>query len=243
MPDVAKKASSRKKAAAKKVRRISRSVAPGPAKAGSGKGKTRATAVSTRAPAKSPLPKEDLKAFRRMLLEKRRDLVGDLTGIQAGTLRVNRQEGSGDLSSMPTHPADLGTDNFEQEFTLGLLESERALLKEIDQALERIENGTYGVCAGTGKPIGKARLLAQPWAKYCIDYARMVEKGLVRAGSEERRSEEEEEEQEEVEGVEVAEEEEAEAKETPEPAAKEAEPEEAEAEEPEPPEAAEEEAP
>ena len=129
---------------------------------------------------KSPLSKAELKEFRTTLLDKRRDLVGDLSGIEAGALRRSRQEGTGDLSNLPTHPADIGTDNYEQEFSLGLLESERVLLEEIDQALERIENDTYGVCLGTGQPIGKARLKARPWAKYCIEYARMIEKGLVR---------------------------------------------------------------
>ncbi|HAU37535.1 MAG TPA: hypothetical protein DCX07_07425 [Phycisphaerales bacterium] len=134
---------------------------------------------------KSPLSKAQLKEFEKLLLAKRRDLVGDMNGIEAQALRTNRQDGSGDLSNMPTHPADIGTDNFEQEFTLGLLESERALLKEIDEALTRIKQGTFGVCVGTGKPISQPRLRARPWAKYCIEYARMIEKGLVRPGEEE----------------------------------------------------------
>ncbi|MHC4295531.1 MAG: TraR/DksA family transcriptional regulator [Planctomycetota bacterium] len=115
-----------------------------------------------------------------MLLQKRRDLLGDMSGIEAVALRRNRQDGSGDLSNLPTHMADVGSDNYEQEFTLGLLESERALLDEIDEALQRIENKTFGICLGTGEPIGKARLRARPWAKFCIDYARKLEKGLVR---------------------------------------------------------------
>jgi len=134
---------------------------------------------------KSPLSKAQLKEFEKLLLAKRRDLVGDMNGIEAQALRTNRQDGSGDLSNMPTHPADIGTDNYEQEFTLGLLESERSLLKEIDEALTRIKQGTFGVCVGTGKPISIARLRARPWAKYCIEYARMIEKGLVRPGEEE----------------------------------------------------------
>ena len=129
------------------------------------------------------LKKADLEEFRMTLLEKRRSLVGDMNMIEAEALRTNRHDGSGDLSNMPTHPADLGTDNFEQEFTLGLLESERLILSEIDEALRRIENGTYGVCMGTGKPIIKARLRAKPWAKYTIEYARMIEQGLVRPRS------------------------------------------------------------
>ncbi|HUT60861.1 MAG TPA: TraR/DksA C4-type zinc finger protein [Phycisphaerae bacterium] len=129
---------------------------------------------------KTPLGKADLKSFRAMLLEKRRALVGDMNGMEAEAFRGNRQDRSGDLSNVPIHPADIGTDNYEQEFTLGLLESERTLLREIDEALERIDQGTYGICLGTGQAIDKARLRACPWAKYCIEYARMIEKGLVK---------------------------------------------------------------
>jgi RNA polymerase-binding protein DksA len=75
--------------------------------------------------------------------------------------------------------ADLGTDNYEQEFALGLMDSERKLLREIDNALVRIEKKTYGICEGTGKQIPKARLEAQPWARYCVEYARKLEQGLV----------------------------------------------------------------
>ena len=128
---------------------------------------------------KSPLSKAELEEFRQMLIDKRRALLGDMTGMEAETFRSNRQDRSGDLSNIPIHPADVGTDNFEQEFTLGLLESERTLLREIDEALERIKAVTYGVCLGTGKAIDKARLRARPWAKYCIEYARLLEKGLV----------------------------------------------------------------
>jgi DnaK suppressor protein len=128
---------------------------------------------------KSPLSKAELDEFRKMLMDKRRALLGDMSGMEAETFRTNRQDRSGDLSNIPIHPADVGTDNFEQEFTLGLLESERTLMREIDEALDRVKDGTYGVCLGTGKPIDKARLRARPWAKYCIEYARLMEKGLV----------------------------------------------------------------
>lgn len=128
---------------------------------------------------RSSLTKAELKEFRKLLLDKRRELVGDMTGIEAEALGADRQESKGDISD---HPADAGTDNFEQEFSLGLLESERNMLAEIDQALNRLEEGTYGVCAGTGKQISKARLAARPWAPFSIEYARMVEKGLVIAG-------------------------------------------------------------
>jgi len=78
--------------------------------------------------------------------------------------------------------ADIGTDNFEQEFALGLMDSERKLLVEINDALNRINDGLYGICEGTGKAIPKTRLQAKAWARYCIKYAIMVEQGLVREG-------------------------------------------------------------
>lgn len=129
---------------------------------------------------KSVLSGADLEMFRRMLIEKRRSLVGDMNGMEAEAFRANRQDRSGDLSNIPIHPADIGSDNYEQEFTIGLLESERVLLAEINDALTRLEEGTYGICLGTSEPIDKARLKARPWAKYCIEYARLLEKGLVR---------------------------------------------------------------
>jgi RNA polymerase-binding transcription factor DksA len=86
--------------------------------------------------------------------------------------------------------ADLGTDNYEQEFALGLMDSERQLLREIDDALGRVEEGAYGICEGTGKSIPKARLEAQPWARYGVEYARMIEQGLVEE-EEEKETEEE----------------------------------------------------
>ena len=63
---------------------------------------------------------------------------------------------------------------------MGLMYSERKLLKETHDALERIEQGTYGICESTGKQIRKARLEARPWARYCVEYARMLEQGLVK---------------------------------------------------------------
>jgi len=152
--------------------------------------KVKKTRRARKASRKSPLSKAELRKFSELLLTKRRDLLGDLTGIEAEALRRDRSNVSSDLSTLPTHPADVGSDNYEQEFTLGLLESERSLLKEIDEALVRIDENTYGLCLGTGQPIGKPRLTARPWARYCIDYARQIEKGLVNPEEDERRNEE-----------------------------------------------------
>ena len=126
-----------------------------------------------------PLTPAELDRFRLMLLHKREEILHNVVEIEGETLKKSRLDASGDLSSMPIHMADLGTDNYEQEFALGLMDSERRILQEIDAALQRIQDGTYGICEGTGQPIPKARLEAQPWARYCVEYARKIEEGLV----------------------------------------------------------------
>ena len=88
-----------------------------------------------------------------------------------------RTSGGTNLSTLPIHMADMGTDNYEQEFTLGLVETERKLLREINHALSKIQDGSYGTCEGTGLPINKPRLEVQPWARYGIDYAKKLERG------------------------------------------------------------------
>jgi DnaK suppressor protein len=135
---------------------------------------------------KTRLATADIGYFKEMLLEKRREILRNVNEFEDEALKKSRLDASGDLSSMPIHMADIGTDNYEQEFALGLMDSERKLLKEIDDALERIEQKTYGICEGTGKKIPKARLKAQPWARYCVEYAQMLEQGLVEKGEREQ---------------------------------------------------------
>lgn len=123
----------------------------------------------------SGLNAKDIAFFKDLLMAKRRQMLGDVEGLQG----EGRASSAGNLSTMPLHMADVGTDNYEQEFTLGLIESERTVLREIEEALERIENGTYGICLATGQPIGKARLKAKPWAKYSYEYTLALERGQV----------------------------------------------------------------
>lgn len=120
---------------------------------------------------KTKLTKKQLDHFRELLLAKRAEIVGDLTAMEAAALRAN----GGEISHMPIHMADIGTDTYEQDFTLSLAESERKQLREIDEALARIENRTYGVCEMTNEDIPLARLNAKPWAKYTIEAARIIE--------------------------------------------------------------------
>lgn len=128
----------------------------------------------------SGLTPKDIEGFRELLLQKRRELVGDVTTLTDEALHKGESQGVGNLSNMPQHMAELGSDNYEQEFSLMLADSERTLLREIDEALRRIDAGTYGICAATGQPIGKARLRAKPWAKYSYEYVLAQETGRFR---------------------------------------------------------------
>ena len=126
-----------------------------------------------------PLTAQELDYFTDLLLTKRREILGDVDLMEGKGPNHSESTGSGDLSNMPIHMADIGTDNYEQEFTLGLIESERQQLRDIDLALLKIQQGRYGICEGDGVFIGRARLEARPWARFCIDYARKIEQGLA----------------------------------------------------------------
>jgi DnaK suppressor protein len=123
---------------------------------------------------KTPLTAKQLRGYLNILLEKRRSIIGDIAGMEAST-GLNQQDSSGDLSTLPTHQADIASDQFEHEFTLGLLESEREMIHEIDAAIARTQNKTYGICLGTTLPIKIARLKARPWCKYGIEYKKLIE--------------------------------------------------------------------
>ena len=147
-------------------------------KAGTGK-RSRSSGTSATSKRRSGNPSglsaKDIEFFRERLLERRARLLGDVSTLQ-DEARSQSGGSTGVASSMPIHMADLGTDNYEKEFTLNLIQGERSLLREIDEALARINDGTYGICLATGKPIGKARLKAKPWAKYCYEYVLEMER-------------------------------------------------------------------
>src|SRR5262245_48706534 len=108
--------------------------------------------------------KMELDHYRQQLLALRGRLRGDVSQLSEEALRKAGGEASGNLSNMPIHMADLGTDNFEQEFTLDLLKNEEQALGEINDALDRITHGTFGQCEECKKEIPKARLQALPYA-------------------------------------------------------------------------------
>lgn len=120
------------------------------------------------------MKKSEAKVFKEQLLAMRARLRGDVNALADAALRKTRSEASGDLSSMPIHMADLGTDAFEQEFTLSLMEHDGNALEQIEAALVRIEDGNYGACIECGAKIPKARLQVLPHTPYCVKCAEKV---------------------------------------------------------------------
>src|SRR5271169_3531485 len=125
----------------------------------------------------SVMKKEELVSFRELLESLRSRLRGDLNQMTDEALRRDSAGGTGNLSNVPLHMADLGTDNYDQEFTLGLIENEQGTLELVVEALARMEKGTFGQCVECDEAISKPRLQAIPYARHCIRCARKLEGG------------------------------------------------------------------
>lgn len=119
------------------------------------------------------LTKKDLEYFKSVLLKLKEDLLHDIKNMSENPGTENND--SGDVSGHVLHMADVATDMYDKEFNLSLASKDRELLQKIDEALRRIEEGTYGNCLETGKPISKARLKAIPYAEYCLEYQEELE--------------------------------------------------------------------
>ncbi len=123
------------------------------------------------------MKKTDVKVYKERLLELRARLRGDVNQMADAALKKNRMEATSDVQAMPIHMADIGSDNYEQEFTLSLMQTEEDTLGAIELALERIEGGTYGQCDECGSAIPKTRLNAIPYTPFCIKCAQRLERG------------------------------------------------------------------
>ena len=118
---------------------------------------------------------EEVAQFKKLLLSLRERLVGKVDVMQGETLKKSRQDASGDLSNVPIHMADVGTDNYERDIMIELIQNGEEGVRNIDTALEKIEEGAFGVCELCAKKINKERLKAVPYAKLCIDCQREEE--------------------------------------------------------------------
>src|SRR3954447_14484693 len=123
----------------------------------------------------SAMKPEELDLFRQTLLNLRARLRGDLDQMTDEALKRNQPDSSGNLSNLPLHMADVGTENYDQEFTLGLIENEQGTLEQVNEALDRLTRGKYGRCVQCNEPISKPRLQALPYTRHCIGCARELE--------------------------------------------------------------------
>ncbi len=122
------------------------------------------------------MPRTALKVYKALLLKEREKVGGDLSHIAENTLNKSSREASGDLSGYSYHMADMASDDYERDFSLGRATDEQKALFAIDEALKRVEDGTYGSCSQCGKLIPKTRLKAIPYADLCIECKKTNEK-------------------------------------------------------------------
>jgi RNA polymerase-binding transcription factor DksA len=121
------------------------------------------------------MTKAELQSCRRRLLDLKKRHGGILTDLEEDALRPCGADADGGLSEVPAHPADLAPAEYAEEVTLGLLETEAQILTEINDALARIEQGSYGRCVECGQAISRRRLNAIPYAPHCLRCARRVQ--------------------------------------------------------------------
>lgn len=158
----------------------SESVKSEPAKSEKALKAEKAAAEEAAGPPKTKLTKDELKQFKAQLLELRAKLAHQVGAMEGEALKEGGSEVSVD------HMADHGTETFDQDFTLSLIENEEKTIREIDDAIERINEGSYGMCepcidemaklCKTCPHIPKARLEAIPHTRYCVEYARLAER-------------------------------------------------------------------
>ncbi len=113
--------------------------------------------------------KVDFKKYEKMLLAKKKALLEEIAATMKAQVSTTIKDSTGDISSYSYHMADLGTDAMERELAFMFASKSGRLVYHIDEALRRIEKGTYGKCIKCGKPISAARLQAVPHARMCIE--------------------------------------------------------------------------
>ena len=118
--------------------------------------------------------------YYKLLLELRTHLTGQIDQHSEETLKRSSKDDAGDLSSYGQHMADAGTDTFDRDFALSMVANEQEALSEIEAAITRIKNGSYGVCEATGEPIAKERLMAVPFTRFSAAAQKDIERNRLR---------------------------------------------------------------
>ena len=120
------------------------------------------------------LSKQQLKQFRQLLITERAKFADEIKSIAQDASKSPR-EASGDLSAYTVHMADMAADTYERELSMNIVSSEQEILYQIDDALKRLDEGSFGVCQQCNQPISMSRLKAVPYASLCISCQRVKE--------------------------------------------------------------------
>ena len=115
-----------------------------------------------------PLGKKEVEESREKLLELRRGLLGEIKALENESLGQSQRDSAGDLSGYSHHMPDVATDNYQRDLDLNLRSSEEVLLHEVEGALHRCDEGTFGKCEDCSRKIGKRRLDVLPSARLCV---------------------------------------------------------------------------
>ncbi|MDI6605863.1 MAG: TraR/DksA family transcriptional regulator [Candidatus Omnitrophota bacterium] len=125
---------------------------------------------------KKKLTKKELSFFKKIVLKKKEEVLDEIKHISEDTLKKSQKDASGDISGYTYHMADVATDTYDREFSLGLASNERKVIYELDDALKKIEEGSFGICEDCKALIAKNRLKAVPQARHCIKCQEKMEK-------------------------------------------------------------------
>jgi len=120
--------------------------------------------------------KKDLKLYRELLLKQKERILEGIQHISDDALKKSPKEASGDISGYSLHMADVATDSYDREFSLGLASNDRDVMIQIDDALKRIEEGIFGACQQCHKIITKTRLKVVPFTRLCLKCQQAQEK-------------------------------------------------------------------
>lgn len=122
------------------------------------------------------LLKKDLGNYKKLIIKRKTEILEELQHIKEDTLNQSQRDASGDISAYTLHMADIATDSYDREFSLGIASSEQKVLYEIEDSLKRIEDGSYGFCESCNKPIAKTRLKVVPYTRLCKKCQEKLEK-------------------------------------------------------------------
>lgn len=120
--------------------------------------------------------KKEAKVFYDLLVKKKAELLKGIEHIANDNLKTSQRDAAGDLSAYSLHMADVASDNYDREFSLSLADKEQEMLNRINDALEKIDNNTFGLCELCEKKITKTRLKAVPYAELCVPCQEKQEK-------------------------------------------------------------------